>query len=95
MEIFPPLTTFCNAISNDPRICPAHISIYIALLQEWNINGGKSPFSIERNKIMKTAKINARYTYNKCMNGLQEFGYIIYTPASNTFTYSKVSLMKL
>ena len=41
---------------------------------------------------MKAVKINARYTYNKCMNNLQEFGYIIYHPQSNSFVCSKVYL---
>ena len=44
---------------------------------------------------MKAAKINARYTYNKCMNNLQEFGYITYLPSSNPFTNSTVYLKGL
>lgn len=44
---------------------------------------------------MKAAKINARYTYNKCMNNLQEFGYIDYMPSANSFTLSKVFIKTL
>jgi hypothetical protein len=67
----------------------------MALLQQWNLAGGRNPFLIERPVIMKAAKINARYTYNKCMNNLQEFGYITYLPSSNQFTNSTVYLKGL
>lgn len=44
---------------------------------------------------MKLAKINARYTYNKCMNSLEEYGYIKYQPSQNSFVPSKVFINKL
>jgi hypothetical protein len=95
MELFPPLSGFYAAIKDDVRIGTTHISLYMALLQKWNLAGGINPVSIERVVIMKAAKINARYTYNKCMNNLQEFGYITYLPSSNQFTNSTVYLKGL
>jgi hypothetical protein len=47
------------------------------------LNGGINPIIITRVAMMKAAKINARCTYNKCMNNLQKFGYITYLPSSN------------
>jgi len=95
MQVFEPLTIFYAAIADDARIGLPHISIYMALLQQWNVNGGVNPVIIVRASIMKAAKINARYTYNKCMNNLQEFGYITYLPSSNPFMCSKVYLKQL
>jgi len=95
MDLFPALTGFYEAIEDDPRIGTTHISLYMALLQQWNINGGKNPFTIVRINIMRAAKINARYTYNKCMNNLQEFGYIKYMPSTNAFNNSTVFLKGL
>ncbi|HEY9342622.1 MAG TPA: hypothetical protein VIQ23_13645 [Hanamia sp.] len=95
MELFSPLTEFYEAIEDDVRIGTSHISLYMALLQQWNLNGGLNPVIIIRTAIMKAAKINARYTYNKCMNNLQEFGYIIYLPSSNAFSSSIVYLRGL
>ena len=95
MELFPPLSGFYKAIEDDVRIGTTHISLYMALLQQWNLAGGKNPIEIERAVIMKTAKINARYTYNKCMNNLQEFGYITYQPSTNSSVGSKVVLKGL
>ena len=95
MQMFEPLTVFYEAIADDARIGTTHISLYMALLQQWNLNGGMNPIIIARVTIMKAAKINARYTYNKCMNNLQEFGYITYLPSSNPFTLSTVYLKEL
>ncbi len=95
MELFPQLTAFFEAIAEDPRISTTHICVYMALLQQWNKNGGINPFMILRNNIMKASKINARFTYNKCMNNLQEYGYITYQPSSNPFVFSTVYLKGL
>jgi len=95
MELFPSMTVFYEAIEDDVRISTTHISLYMALLQQWNLNGGINPIIITRATIMKAAKINARYTYNKCMNNLHEFGYITYLPSSNVFTLSTVYLKGL
>ncbi len=67
----------------------------MALLQQWNINGGSNPITIVRSNVMKAAKISARHTYNKCMNNLQEFGYITYVPSFNQFSCSTVILRGL
>lgn len=92
MDIFPPLTGFYNAIATDTRIGASHISIYMALLQQWNLSGGTNPVKVKRFMIMNVAKINARQTYNKCINELQEYGYIIYKPASNQYQASVIHL---
>lgn len=95
MELFPALTKFYEAIEDDVRINSTHISVYMALLQEWNVHEGKNPINTHREKIMKSAKINARQTYNSCMNNLQEFGYINYQPSTNQFEPSIIYLRGL
>lgn len=95
MEIFQPLTDFYKAIEDDVRINATHISLYFALLQKWNLNQSQNPVLVVRDELMKAAKINARHTYNKCINNLQEFGYIIYLPSSNPFVCSSVYLKGL
>lgn len=92
MELFPALNKFYEAIADDARISATHISVYMALLQEWNLHEGQNPVGIIRDVIMKAAKISARHTYNRCMNNLQEFGYIRYYPSSNQFELSTVYL---
>jgi hypothetical protein len=95
MELFPAMTAFYEAIEDDVRIGTTHISLYMALLQQWNVNGGINPVIVVRLVIMKIAKINSRHTYNKCINNLQEFGYIIYQPSTTHFNNSIVYLKGL
>jgi hypothetical protein len=92
MDLFLFLSTLYRQVSEDSRISATHISLYLALTQQWNLAGCKNPFPIDRETVMKAAKINARFTYNKCMNNLQEYGYIKYLPSSNSFTQSIIFL---
>lgn len=92
MEVFQPLSDFYKAIDDDARINSKQISLYFALLYKWNSNH-QNPLLVFRDELMKTAKINARQTYNKCMNELAEYGYITYNPSSNPFEGSKVFLI--
>ena len=79
MEQFGALTAFYEAIADDARVNTAHISVYMALLQHWNLNQSENPLPLMR-KYHENGKINARHTYNKCINGLSEYGYIKYIP---------------
>lgn len=95
MEIFQPLRDFYEAIEDDVRINTTHISLYFALLNKSNLSCGQNPILVTRYELMKAAKINARHTYNKCMNELHEYGYIIYKPSSNPFAGSIVYIKRL
>lgn len=90
MELFPPLTAFYNTISRDARIGTTHISLYMALLQQWNLNNGENPILIERDEVMKAAKISSRHTYNRCINDLHNYDYIIYNPSVNSSVATKI-----
>ncbi len=74
------LAVFYETIAEDPRITITHISLYFALLNEWQVNGEPMLFELDRQSIMKAAKINSRTTYDKTMHGLHDFGYIQYEP---------------
>ena len=41
MELFEPLAEFYETIADDGRISATHISLYIALLQQWNLKSQK------------------------------------------------------
>ena len=92
MEPLTTLFTFCLAAADDPRIGVTHVSLFVALLQQWNKGGKENSFPIERVVVMQQAKISSRHTYNRCLNDLQDYGYIAYTPSSNAFTKSVIEL---
>ena len=88
------LTNFYETIADDARIGVTHICLYMALLHVRNLSNFQSPLLISRHELMKNARISRR-TYNKCINELQQFGYIKYEPSSNPFEKSRVFLNKL
>ncbi len=74
------LAAFYETIADDPRITVTHVSLYFALLNEWQIKHEPVLFELDRPAIMKAAKINSRTTYDKAMHALHDFGYIQYEP---------------
>src|SRR5664279_1520198 len=90
MERVKELSVFYDAIKNDNRIGPTHISLYMALFQLHNLNRFDSPVNITRASLMDTAKICGLATYHKCIKDLHAFGYIQYVPSFNPAIGSKV-----
>jgi len=79
-------------IRKDPRICLAHIGVFSVLLHVREEYGGKEPFPIKREELMKSAKISSTATYFKIIRQLHEYGYIYYLPTFNRMGQSRVSL---
>ncbi|MBN8878079.1 MAG: hypothetical protein J0I32_11070 [Sphingobacteriales bacterium] len=87
-------TAFYEAIAGDARIGISHICVYMALLNAANFLDPAGEMEIDRNAIMKNARVSRR-TYSKCMKELKELGYIKYSPSLNPLIGSKVSLKRL
>jgi len=81
---------FLNAASEDAKLTPAHISLYMALVFCWQKSGHLHPVSVNRDEVMRLAKISGRTTYQKCIQELQAYGYIKYIPSFNHFLGSLV-----
>jgi hypothetical protein len=90
MEPLPELYLFYKAIASNPRIGPTHISLYMALFQQFNQNGFRNPVAVTRKKSMELAKISGNATFHKCMKDLVACGYIDYRPSFNPFGNSLV-----
>ena len=89
------LTSFYEAIRDDPRIGTTHISLYMALFQLYNLNEFRNPINICRKKVMEVAKISGLATFHKCIKDLNTFGYIQYLPSYKSAISSQVNLLKL
>lgn len=88
------LISFFITASSDPRMGPYHVALYIALFQEWCIQGGKRPVPVVQARLRQVAKIG-RTTYHKCMKELEMYGYIKYVPSYSPILGSLVYLVKL
>lgn len=80
--------------SKDSRLHPTHISLYISLFQYWNINRFPESFFINREEVMKMAKIGSLATYHRCIRGLDEWKYISYIPSHNIYKGSEIRMFK-
>lgn len=74
------LQDFFSVVSEDIRITVAHISLYLALVSEWQAQENPIRISVDRARLMMLSKINARQTYDRCMHDLHAFRYINYLP---------------
>jgi hypothetical protein len=74
------LNGFLVRVSEDCRVGPMHISLYVVLLDI--CEGGERPglFAICRDEVMSKAKIRSRGTYYKTMKELSDWGYVVYLP---------------
>ena len=76
----------------DPRIGVYHISLYMALFRQWNLNKFRNPIQVNREMIMEKAKINSAKTYTKLMNELARWGYLKYEKSTSRIYGSRVDL---
>jgi len=79
-------------MSEDTRLTPIHISLYMSLFMIWNECGFDTELSINRNDVMKLAKIGNKNTYTTALKQLNDYGYITYKPSFNPLIGSKVTI---
>jgi len=85
------LNAFFDRLSEDERMSAYHISLYMALFQQWNQNRFRNPFPVLREELMELSRIGSKTTYARCMKELDEWNYISYSPSGNRHTGRQVS----
>ncbi|MAP56081.1 MULTISPECIES: hypothetical protein [Flavobacteriaceae] len=88
------LNAVFQQFAKDSRLNPTHISLYIALFQFWNINRFPETFYINREEVMKMAKIGSKATYHRCLKNLSDWSYIFYMPSHNPYKGSQIKMLK-
>ena len=76
----------------DDRLNPTHISLYMALFQEWNSSRFATEFFVNRRELMRVAKIGSKSTYHRCIVELDKWDYLSYFPSSNPYKGSKIKM---
>lgn len=76
----------------DDRLNPTHISLYMALFQEWNSSRFANEFFVNRRELMRVAKIGSKSTYHRCVTDLHSWNYLIYYPSNNPYKGSKIKM---
>ncbi|TXD81528.1 hypothetical protein ESY86_17930 [Subsaximicrobium wynnwilliamsii] len=76
----------------DDRLNPTHISLYMALFQEWNSSRFAGEFYVNRRDLMLASKIGSKSTYHRCVTDLDSYGYLYYFPSNNPYKGSKIQM---
>ena len=76
----------------DDRLNPTHISLYMALFQEWNSSRFAYEFYVNRRDLMRAAKIGSKSTYHRCVTDLNSWNYLTYFPSNNPYKGSKIKM---
>lgn len=76
----------------DDRLNPTHISLYMALFQEWNSSRFMDEFYVNRRELMRAAKIGSKSTYHRCIVDLDAWQYLSYFPSNNPYKGSKIKM---
>ncbi|TVZ26718.1 hypothetical protein JM83_1705 [Gillisia sp. Hel_I_86] len=76
----------------DDRLNPTHISLYMALFQEWNSSRFADEFYVNRRDLMRVAKIGSKSTYHRCVTELDAWDYLSYFPSNNPYKGSKIKM---
>ena len=76
----------------DDRLNPTHISLYMALFQEWNSSRFADEFYVNRRDLMRCAKIGSKSTYHRCITDLDSWLYLCYFPSNNPYKGSKIKM---
>ncbi|CAN5389070.1 hypothetical protein BH10BAC4_BH10BAC4_07480 [soil metagenome] len=92
MDKFLMLTHYIDRMVSDSRLKPIHLSLSIALCNEWIQNNLRAPYRVSRRLLMKASRIRSKATYHKTMRDLQMFGYLKYVPSYHPQKASKVFL---
>ena len=79
-------------IYGDERLCPGHISLYLALFFYWNMYRFPGEFPVNRRELMKMAKIGSKSTYHRLLKQLDKMCYIDYSPSNSPAHSSRVGL---
>ncbi len=81
-----------SAFYFDDRLNPTHISLYMALFQEWNSSRFADEMFVNRRDLMRAAKIGSKSTYHRCIVELNNWQYLSYFPSNNPYKGSKIKM---
>lgn len=86
------LKLFLERASDDPRIGPVHLGLYLAIVYLWSLQGGGAFIHISARKLMPLARIGGVRLYHRSIRQLHEYGYLQYEPPFDPERPSRIYL---
>ncbi|TDN94972.1 hypothetical protein DET49_10338 [Salegentibacter sp. 24] len=93
MNYIQQLNLVFKEFSEDDRLNPTHISLYISFFQVWHASGFAAEFFVKRRELMQMAKIGSKSTYHRCVTDLDRWNYLTYFPCNNPYQGSKIRMI--
>lgn len=88
------LNSVFKRFAKDENLKANDISLYMALFQIWNQNRFSEMIYLNRQEVMKLAKIGSLKTYHRGLKYLDERRYIRYFPSHDPMVGSRVKLLR-
>ena len=79
----------------DERLNPSHVSLYMAIFQEWNSARFPEELYINRQQLMQVSKVRSRSGYHRSIKELDAFGYLEYIPSHNPYQGSRIKMFTI
>jgi hypothetical protein len=86
------IVDFIEKAREDPYIGPSHISVFVALVYQCNLQGRYANIKLSRKDVMCSAKISSIVTYFKCIKDLDQHNYLEYSPSTSGLTGSRITM---
>jgi hypothetical protein len=89
------LVSQLEKLSKDRRVSTTRLSLYVALLQRQEEQGGVEVFYIRKAEVMRRARILGKTTYYMCLKELDRWGHIEYRPDKRRGGRSRVTILNI
>jgi hypothetical protein len=89
------LNSFFSKAESDRWLTPHHQNLYLLFFRIWNTQGFKPTFHIDRDDIMRKARIGSKDTYYRCLKELHTGGYLIYQKSHSRFSHATITMHAL
>lgn len=89
---FTQMELFFQRATDDHRIGPLHVSLYMSIFFCHIKNNCEEPVGFNSSLVMRQAKISSRATYTRCIHDLSTYGYIRYVSSNDPYCGCRVYL---
>jgi hypothetical protein len=88
------LMGFFERINADLRLTPFHISLYLALLHQWQRSSFEEHIILNKKNMQNQSRIGSAHTLYRCLNDLSAWGYIAYDVSRSPSSGSSIAIRR-
>ena len=89
------IRTAFELLARHPDATPHHVSLYVALFSQWNVERFPESVMLVRAEVMRAAHIGSASTYLKYLRELSAYGFITYLPSRSEHRPSRCLMHEL